>query len=82
MVIGGKLYEYGVTNIIKCFAGIEGLTKKTLGFKDLPIPENPTWDDIDKAREQIDPRQTREAILINRPTYYCGKCLAYCPAGR
>jgi epoxyqueuosine reductase QueG len=82
VVIGGKLYEYGVTNIIKCFAGIEGLTKKTLGFKDLPIPENPTWDDIDKARDQIDPRQTREAILINRPTYYCGKCLAYCPAGR
>lgn len=82
IVIGGKAYEYGVTNIVKCFAGIEGLVKKTLGLKDLPVPEHPTWDDIDKAREQIDPRQAREAILINRPTYYCGKCLAYCPAGK
>ena len=82
VVIGGKAYEYGVTNTIKCFAGIEGLLKKTLGFKDLPIPEDPTWDDISKAREQIDPRQAREAILINRPTYYCGKCLAHCPAGK
>jgi len=82
VVIGGKAYEYGVTNTIKCFAGIEGLLKKTLGLKDLPIPEDPTWDDISKAREQIDPRQAREAILINRPTYYCGKCLAHCPAGK
>jgi len=81
VMIGGKSVEYGVTDVVKCRVGIEGLQKKSLGFKDLPIPENPTQADIEKAREQIDPRQVSESILINRATWYCGKCLAYCPAG-
>jgi epoxyqueuosine reductase len=81
--IGGRTYEYGVTNIVKCRIGTEGLTTKSLGYKDLPIPENPTMADVDKAREQIDERQLMESILpVNRTTWYCGKCLAYCPVGR
>jgi epoxyqueuosine reductase len=81
--MGGRTFEYGVVDFAKCRIGLEGLTTKTLGYKDLPIPENPTMADIDKAREQIDPRQLHEAILpTNRTTWYCGKCLAYCPAGR
>ncbi len=81
--IGGRTFEYGATNFAKCRIGTEGLTTKSLGFKDLPMPENPTMQDIDKAREQIDPRQLKEAILpADRATWYCGKCLAYCPIGK
>jgi epoxyqueuosine reductase len=83
VMMGGRSFEYGVVNFAKCRIGLEGLTKKTLGYKDLPIPENPTMADIEKAREGIDPRQISEAILpVNRTTWYCGKCLAYCPIGR
>ena len=46
------------------------------------IPESPTPKDIDESREQIDPRQKREAILANQATWYCGKCLAYCPVAQ
>jgi epoxyqueuosine reductase len=83
VVIGGRTFEYGILDSARCIIGIEGLLKKTLGFKDIPIPENPTFADIDKAREQIDPRQLQEANFpVDRATWYCGKCLAYCPVGQ
>jgi len=43
VVMGGRTFEYGKVDFAKCRVGSEGLLKKTLGFKDLPIPENPTW---------------------------------------
>jgi epoxyqueuosine reductase len=83
VTMGGRPFEYGVVDFARCRVSTEGLTTKSLGFKDLPIPENPTMADIDKAREQIDRRQIMEAILpVDRATYYCGKCLAYCPVGK
>ncbi len=83
VVMGGRTLEYGKVDFAKCRIGAEGLLKKTLGFKDLPIPENPTMEDIDKAREHIHPRQLSEASLpVDRATWYCGKCLAYCPVGQ
>jgi len=81
-VIGGKNCEYTFTDIIKCQFSTEGLIKKSHGLKDIPMPENPTIDDLWTAREQIDPRQIKEAILpADRPSWFCGKCLAYCPLG-
>jgi ferredoxin len=83
VVIGGRTFEYSWVDFAQCRIATEGLLKKALGFKDLPIPENPTWEDIDKARQEIDPRQLQEAILpVDRATWYCGKCLAYCPIGQ
>lgn len=80
--MGGRTYEYGYVHYAKCRIGSEGLSTKSLGFKDLPIPDDPTWGDIENARADIDPRQTDEAILpANKATWYCGKCLAYCPIG-
>jgi epoxyqueuosine reductase len=81
-VIGGKTCEYTFTDIIKCQFSTEGLVKKSHGLKDIPMPENPTIDDLWAARDQIDRRQIKEAILpADRPSWYCGKCLAYCPLG-
>ena len=82
VVMDGRTFEYGTVDFAKCRIGVEGLLKKTLGFKDLPIPENPTMADIEKAREQIDLRQLQEASFpVDRATWYCGRCLAYCPVG-
>jgi epoxyqueuosine reductase len=82
-VIGGRTFEYGETDTIKCQFSTEGLIKKSLGLKDIPMPENPSMADFQNAREQIDPRQLKEAILpVDRASWYCGKCLAYCPAGK
>ena len=81
--MGGHSFTYGSVDFAKCRIGSEGLMKKTLGYKDLPIPENPTMQQIDEARKQIDPRQLREASFpVDRATWYCGKCLAYCPVGQ
>lgn len=80
--IGDTVHEYAVVDFPKCRIATEGLTTKSLGLKDLPIPENPTWQDIDEARKFMDPRQLGEAIPpAPRGTYYCGRCLAYCPIG-
>lgn len=82
VTMGGRTFEYGVVDFAKCRIGAEGLSTKCLGFKDLPIPVNPTWEDINKVREEIDPRQIEEIVPpANRATYYCGRCLAYCPIG-
>lgn len=83
VTLGEKTFEYGVVSFPRCRIGSEGLLKKTLGLKDLPIPENPTMEDIDKARKEIDPRQLQETNFpVDRATWYCGKCSAYCPVGQ
>jgi epoxyqueuosine reductase QueG len=83
VVIDGRTFEYGDVDFVKCQFGLEGLTKKTHGLKDIPMSENPTMEDFIKAREQIDPRQLKEVILpVDHATWYCGKCLAYCPVGK
>ena len=80
--LAGRTHEYGWVHFAKCRVGAEGLTTKTLGFKDLPLPDDPTMDDVEEARQHIDRRQIGEAILpADRATWYCGRCLAYCPAG-
>lgn len=80
--MGGRTLEYGFVHFAKCRIGAEGLTTRSLGYKDLPIPADPTPEDIERARQDIDPRQIDEAILpANRATWYCGRCLAYCPVG-
>jgi epoxyqueuosine reductase QueG len=82
-VIGGRTFEYTETDLIKCQYSTEGLIKKSHGLRDIQMPENPTIEDFRKAQEQIDPRQLKEAILpTDRASWYCGKCLAYCPAGQ
>jgi epoxyqueuosine reductase len=82
VTMAGRTHEYGFVNFAQCRVGAEGLTTKTLGFKDLPLPDDPTMDDVEAARQTIDRRQIGEAILpADKATWYCGRCLAYCPVG-
>jgi epoxyqueuosine reductase len=78
--IGGVEYNYTSLNWAACQLCTEGLTNKNLSLKDYPMPENPTYEDLEEARRQMDPRQRRE-VIGGSPAYHCGKCLAYCPVG-
>jgi epoxyqueuosine reductase len=80
VTMGGRQFTYGWVDFNRCRIGAEGLTKKTLGLKDIPIPENPTYEDIEEARRQIDPRQRGE-VIGGVSAFFCGQCLAYCPVG-
>jgi epoxyqueuosine reductase len=82
VTMGGRSFEYGAVNMARCRIGLEGLTKKTLGLKDLQFSDNPTMEEVEAVSRNMDPRQLREVILpVHRGTYYCGKCLAHCPVG-
>ncbi len=80
--LAGRTFDYGFVHFAKCRVGAEGLTTRTLGYKDLPLPDDPTMEDVEAARAGLDRRQIGEAILpADRATWYCGRCLAYCPIG-
>jgi len=80
VTMGDREFKYSWVDFIACQVGTEGLTKKNLALKDVIVPENPTMQDLDEARSQMDPRQRRE-VIGGSPAYHCGKCLAYCPVG-
>jgi len=78
--MGDRELTYGWVDFPRCMIGTQGLTTKTLGFKDFDFPENPTVQDVQKALQEMDPRQKGE-VIGGVPAYHCGKCLAYCPVG-
>ena len=48
VVIGGKAYEYAKIDPAKCAIACEGL--KEFG---IPLPEHPTWEDLNKLRQLV-----------------------------
>lgn len=73
VVIGGKIFEYAKIDAAKCAIACEGL--RELG---IPLPENPTWEDLNKLR-QLAPFR---GGILGLPPPRCGRCLVYCPVGR
>jgi epoxyqueuosine reductase len=73
---GEKEYHYCHVNINRCRLAAEGLMKKTGGMQDLV-------DSLDASPEEIAEaeKKTRPEGLQSTPTWKCGRCLAYCPAG-
>ena len=78
--IGGRQFEYAELNVVKCRISSEGLTTKSLGLRDLPLPPDPTWQDVDNARDEAG-WKARGEIIHPVDRYFCGRCLAYCPIG-
>ncbi len=78
--IGGRTHEYSRLDTVKCRISVEGLTTKSLGPTDLPLPDDPTWADVDAARETYG-WKTDLGRIFPIDHYYCGRCLAYCPIG-
>jgi hypothetical protein len=59
--------------------GSMGLTKESLGLKDIPMPDQVGPEEIFNAMKERDPAQSLELMVISRGDY-CGKCLHQCPA--
>jgi len=74
VVIGGKVYEYAKIDPAKCAVACEGL--KEFG---IPLPEQPTWEDLNKLRQLV---PDVGGLFTSKPTYYCGRCLVFCPVGK
>ncbi|MEM1717256.1 MAG: hypothetical protein QXN24_06555 [Candidatus Bathyarchaeia archaeon] len=75
VVIGDRIFEYAKINPAKCAIACEGL--REFG---IPLPENPTWEDLEKLRQLL-PRFPPGSLFTPYPTYFCGRCLIYCPIG-
>jgi len=74
----GKTFEYAKVDCWKCLIGAAGFVQKTLGRKNIEIPEIPTPNDYLNACEQLSPWQRMERAEEGS---FCGRCLVCCPAG-
>ena len=73
---GDKAYDYCHVDMTRCRIASHGLMKKTGGEKDLVTSLDATPEEVGKAISTI-----KSGSLQDSPTWKCGKCLAYCPAG-
>jgi epoxyqueuosine reductase QueG len=76
---GDKVYNYCHVNMTRCRIGTHGLMKKTGGEKDLVSSLDATPEEVSAAVQSM--RAPAEGAFQASPTWRCGKCLAYCPAG-
>jgi epoxyqueuosine reductase len=72
-----KSYEYCHVDMTRCRIAAHGLMKKTGGDKDLVTSVNASAKEVENVTNSMDSR----GGLQSSPTWRCGKCLAYCPAG-
>jgi epoxyqueuosine reductase QueG len=76
--MGGKTHEYCQFKPLSCLAACYGLRKKFGGKEDLLDTDDPTAEELKAAKEKM---PFDEGGLQHYPTWKCGKCLSYCPAG-
>jgi epoxyqueuosine reductase len=74
---GEKVYEYCQVNPNRCRIAAHGLMRKTGGLQDLVTSLDASPEEVGEAIKKTNP----EGGLQPSPTWKCGKCLAYCPAG-
>ncbi len=73
-----RIFEYCHVNMTKCRIGSHALMKKTGGAEDLVTSLDASADEVSAAVARI---HNPMGGLQPSPTWMCGKCLAYCPAG-
>ncbi len=81
VIIGDKHFDVALFDRCRCMWGSMGLTKKSLGMKDIPMPEKITIEDISNALKEREPNQALELMVIGRGDY-CGQCIVECPSGK
>jgi epoxyqueuosine reductase len=80
VTIGHRSFEIAHFERYRCMWGSMGLSKNSLGLRDIPMPEKVEVQDVLNALNQRDPSQVLELMVINRGDY-CGKCIMECPVG-
>lgn len=76
--MGGCHYEYCHINWSRCQVSAHGLRKEFGGTQDWITGDDPSPQDIQNAFAAMGPHNDS---LQHYPTWHCGRCLAYCPAG-
>lgn len=75
---GDRSYDYCHVDMTRCRIAAHGLMKKTGGVQNLVASLDASVEEVNAAIASIhDPMGGLQAS----PTWKCGKCLAYCPAG-
>jgi epoxyqueuosine reductase len=73
---GEKTWDYCHVDMTRCRIGSHALMKKTGGREDLVSGLDATAKEVEEATKKTMPEGLQQS-----PTWKCGKCLAYCPAG-
>ena len=81
VIIGGRNFEVAKYARFRCMWGSMGLTDKSLGLKDIPMPEDVRVEDVYDALSAREPAQEMELMCLNGRGDYCGKCVMACPVG-
>lgn len=77
VIIGDRVFEYAKLDPVKCAIVCEGFNKYNA-----PLPENPTWEDLNRLRQTVSQAPRFDSLFTPIPTYLCGRCLVFCPAGQ
>lgn len=76
-ISGEKAYDYCHVNMGRCRIALQGLMKKAGGKEDLVKSIDASPQEIEEAMKKTG----SEGGLQATPSWKCGRCLAYCPAG-
>jgi heterodisulfide reductase subunit C len=75
---GDKIYDYCHVNMTRCRIGAQGLMSMTGVDKDLVSSVEASTQEVDTVAMNM---RSPDGGLQGSPTWRCGRCLAYCPAG-
>ena len=73
--IGDRVFKYAKLKKTRCRFGTMGFSTKTLGRRELNMPEDPQPQDYLTALQQEDPWQRMERLSPG----FCGRCMMNCP---
>lgn len=76
--LGEKHCEYCRTTLPKCQIALYALNKKNGGDEDYVTESEPSAEEIISALKK---KPISHIGLQHYPSYHCGRCLSYCPAG-
>jgi len=76
--IGEKTFTTARIDRWRCMWGSMGLSKDSLGLKDIPMPDKVGPEEVFNGMKERDPAQSLELMVISRGDY-CGKCIMECP---
>lgn len=76
--MGDRTFEYCSVDMVKCFVVEERLRKKYGAPEDYAQSDTPSFEELENAKKQA---SISDLGIQHTPSWYCGRCLSYCPAG-
>lgn len=74
--IGNRVFKYSRLHIVKC--SWSSIHEKGFQRTHIPMPSNPTWDDLHAAFQKRDIKDS--GLELMTAVGKCGACLNFCPA--